>query len=115
MDLLPTPVDGLACGACCFSQLPTYVQVTGEDLQRLGDRAEDLAHFIGHRAYLRMTDGHGAALAIRRRADGGPEYFCTVYDRRPQICRDLDRGSPSCAGEISAKLARAQAAGRMLT
>lgn len=103
-----TPSDCLRCGVCCHSDLPAYVRVTGDDWTRLGDEAERVAHFIGHRAYLRMTGGHCAALAIRPAADdsGATEYFCTIYERRPQICRDLARGSPECAGELATKAAR---------
>lgn len=32
-------------------------------------------------------------------ANAESEYFCTLYDCRPQIFRDLARGSPECAGE----------------
>jgi Fe-S-cluster containining protein len=89
-----------ACGVCCFSTLERFVRVSGEDYARLGDDAEQLVHFIENRAYMRISDGHCAALAI----DAGAEPFtCTVYERRPRICRDLDRGSPACAGERATK------------
>ncbi len=87
------------------------MRVTGADWTRLGDAAERVAHFIGrgHEAYMRMRDGHCAALEVRRVGEGAAvvEYFCTIYDRRPQICRDLARGSPECEGERATKTARA--------
>jgi Fe-S-cluster containining protein len=89
----------MQCGVCCFSTLDTYVRVTGEDWTRLGNDAELWAHFIGHRAYLRMKNGHCAALEKRLAAQGACEFFCTIYERRPAICRDLERGSPSCEAE----------------
>jgi hypothetical protein len=98
------PADCRHCGVCCFSNSPTYVRVTGEDWTRLGDDAPGLAQFIGHRAYLRMSEGHCAALEIRN-GPAGPDFFCTVYDRRPQVCRDLERGSPECFGERDTKAA----------
>lgn len=110
MNPTPPSADCLACGACCFSQLPTYVRVTGEDWSRLGAEAERVAHFIGHRAYMRMTAGHCAALALRPAPAGTWEYFCTVYAQRPQVCRDLARGSPACEAEWEQKSARAAAA-----
>jgi uncharacterized protein len=73
--------------------------VTGDDWERLGGDAEKSAHFSGHRAFMRMQDGHCAALAIRRSPANAPEFFCTLYEKRPQICRDLARGSPQCEGE----------------
>jgi Fe-S-cluster containining protein len=82
-----------------------FVRVTGEDWARLGDEAEHRAQFIGHRAYMRMADGHCAALELRRTPEGRPEFFCTLYERRPQVCRDLARGSPECAGERARQIA----------
>ena len=79
------------------------MRVTGEDWMRLGDAAERVAHFIGHRAFMRMTEGHCAALEIRCAPDGAPAFFCTVYERRPQICSDLARASPECEGERAMK------------
>ena len=100
------PADCLTCGVCCFSRLEAYVRVTGEDWERLGDLAESHARFIGHRAYMRMESGRCAALRVER--DTG-RYFCTVYERRPQVCRDLGRGSPECLGELVNKSDRTAA------
>jgi Fe-S-cluster containining protein len=100
---MDTPEDCRQCGACCFSAAERYVSVTGNDWSRLGAEAERLAHFIGHRAFMRMEEQHCAALAVRVAPDGTSDFFCTVYDRRPQICRDLGRGSPECAGERASK------------
>jgi Fe-S-cluster containining protein len=90
----------LACGTCCFSTLDRYVPVSGDDYARLGDAAETLVTWIGHRAYLRMEDGHCAALAIDASAG---RFVCTVYEARPATCRELARGSPECAGERATK------------
>lgn len=84
------------------------MRVSGEDWTRLGADAERLAQFVGHRAYLRMRDGHCAALEARVTADGVREFFCTVYERRPQVCRDLARGSPECEAERALKGGRPQ-------
>lgn len=96
----------LRCGVCCFSRLETYVRVSGDDWSRLGEEADRFAHFIGHRAYLRMVEGRCAALETRRTPDGVAEYFCTIYERRPQVCRDLARGSPQCEAEVALKAER---------
>jgi uncharacterized protein len=97
------PPECLACGACCFSQLATYVRVTGNDHSRLAERADGLVWFDGNRAYMRMTEGHCAALRLEP-ASG--HFFCTAYAQRPDVCRDLERGSPACLGEISVKAER---------
>lgn len=93
------PTDCLRCGACCFSAGENYVRVTGDDWSRLGEAAERLAQFVGNRAFMKMKDGHCAALEIRQPAGRPPEFFCTVYEARPQVCRDLARGSPACEAE----------------
>lgn len=108
------PLDCLRCGVCCFSPSDRFVRVTGADWTRLGEAAEQVAHFAGrgNEAFMKMTDGHCAALEVRSAPAGNgtstqsvTEYFCTIYDRRPQICRDLARGSPECAGERGLKKA----------
>lgn len=93
----------LRCGTCCFSESETYVRVSGEDFARLGDRAEALVAWVGNRAYLRMQDGHCAALRVEA-ASG--RFVCTAYEVRPRICRDLRQGSEACEGEIATKGAR---------
>lgn len=95
----------LECGVCCHSTLPTYVRVSGDDYDRLGDDAERLTTFIGNRCYLRIEDGRCKAL---RRDERG--YPCSVYERRPETCRTLERGSAECLGERATK--RTRLAGR---
>lgn len=93
----------LACGTCCFSQLETYVRVSGDDHARLGESAQTLVRFEGNKAYMRMKDGHCAALTIAVADDGTGVFACSTYETRPQVCRDLTRAGLSCRGEIAAK------------
>lgn len=109
------PADCRGCGVCCHSQLATFVRVTGEDWARLGPDADWLAHFVGNRAYMQMQEGHCAALIVGRSPGGSPDFFCSIYERRPQICRDLERGSAQCLGELDAKAARVAAGGKAFT
>lgn len=95
----------LECGTCCFSNLETSVRVTGDDYERLGDLAEDVVHFVGNRAYMRLGDGHCVALRIELEG----RFVCSVYEKRPDACRDLERASPPCAGERFTKAGRAEA------
>ncbi|MEI6464163.1 MAG: YkgJ family cysteine cluster protein [Verrucomicrobiota bacterium] len=99
------PADCRTCGVCCYSDSAEYVWVTGFDWTELGPEADTLAHFIGNRAFMRMRDGHCTALRVTRTANGAPEFFCTIYERRPEICRALGRGSPECLGELETKSA----------
>ncbi len=93
----------LECGACCFSRLETYVRVSGDDHARLGERADELAHFDGNRAYMRMVDGHCGALRVNGETG---RLGCDAYQTRPDVCRELVPASSACLGEISVKAER---------
>jgi len=79
------------------------VRVTGADWERLREDAERVAHFVGHRAYMRMQGGRCVALVSRVGEDGGSWHLCSIYERRPQVCRDLQRGAPECEAELARK------------
>jgi Fe-S-cluster containining protein len=101
------PPECLDCGVCCFSTLPRYVPVTGDDYERLGEDAAAMVVWEENKAYLRLEDGHCAALRIGTRER---RFVCSVYDRRPTTCRALERGSPECAGERATKGERPRSA-----
>jgi uncharacterized protein len=103
-NVLETPPPCLECGTCCFSNLETFVRVTGDDHARLGDAADRLVHFVGNRAYMRLAEGHCAALRVELEG----RFVCTVYATRPDACRDLERESPHCQGELVTKKGRAR-------
>jgi Fe-S-cluster containining protein len=90
----------LECGTCCFSKLVNYVAVDGADHTRIGERVDELTVFDGNRCYMRMAGGHCAALVIDLVAR---RFVCSIYGTRPGICRELERGSPACQGEIHEK------------
>ena len=90
------------CGACCFSHSAEYVAVLGDDWARLGPEVDQLAHFIGNKAFMRMHDGH--CIALRVTPEG--TFLCDAYERRPSTCRDLAEGSRECEGERATKVER---------
>lgn len=92
----------LSCGACCFSTLDSYVRVSGDDYTRLGEHAEQLTNFVGNRCFMRMHDGHCAALVV----DVEGSFVCTVYEQRPDTCRELARESGQCEAERQQKAER---------
>jgi uncharacterized protein len=92
-----------ACGACCFSMLPEYVRVFGYDWDRLDERARAFTHFLGNRCYLRLDEGHCAALVID---PSGPRFTCAIYEMRPDACRSLERGSGACRADRHEKRER---------
>ena len=90
----------LECGTCCFSELEAYVRVLGTDYSRLGERAAALTHFIGNRCYMKMVEGHCAALEVQ---PSSGRFVCSAYEQRPDVCRALERASPQCSAEIHEK------------
>jgi hypothetical protein len=72
----------LACGRCCFGPRD-YVQIFDEDLATLGPGLVDsLGVLSGTKRFMRMEGGH--CVALRR---SGAEVGCSIYERRPLICR----------------------------
>ena len=93
-------VECQSCGACCFSDSSAYVPLTEADRARLGGDATDLIHEEDGAHYMAMRQGHCAALRIRAGA-----FVCSMYDSRPAVCRELDRGTPACLEERKLKKA----------
>lgn len=84
-------LDCQVCGACCYG--PTrYVAVTETDLLGMGraTRAKMVVRH-GERRYLKMVNGHCAALRAT------PDYYsCRMYAERPAPCRSVEAGSREC-------------------
>jgi Fe-S-cluster containining protein len=95
----PSVPECLECGACCFNKTGCYVLVRAPDHERLGPHAERLVEEVPPLAFMRMADGHCAALNV----DPELGWFCSVYEVRPRICREFERGSPECALERAEK------------
>src|SRR5260221_9754689 len=89
--------DCRACAACCFSDMERYVQLSGEDHARLtSEERRRLTVFLGTRCYMKMEEGRCAALVV-----AGGRFVCSIYERRPQLCRDYERGGPACVHDLS--------------
>lgn len=97
------PAECTTCGVCCFSDLPEYVRVFGCDWDRMDERARELTEWIENRCYMRISDGHCAALVIDPTSK---RYLCSIYEARPDCCRALERGSGACMGELYTKSER---------
>lgn len=103
---MTTPSDCRHCGVCCFSDSELYVRLLGDDWEFLGESASEVAHFIGNRAYMRMRDGHCVALQRIDGPDGQRLFHCSIYEKRPTLCRELARGSPECDADLELKAER---------
>ena len=83
--------DCIGCGACC-SRGHQWVEVTVEDAVRLGGEILFTSGDIEPFAMRVKPDGSCVALAGKI----GKDASCSLYDRRPDICRRVKRGSPIC-------------------
>ena len=79
--------------------------VTADDRIGLGPLAADLLSIEAGQHYMATVDGRCAALAIRAGA-----FACSVYERRPAVCRELERGTPACKEERQTKRRAAERA-----
>jgi hypothetical protein len=80
--------------------------VTGDDYERLGDEAERLVVFLGNQAFMRIDRSGGVGRCAALVVADGDRFLCSVYEQRPAVCRELERGSPACEGERAAKADR---------
>ena len=78
------------CGACCTFDDPRYAMLLEEDSERLLPEDHALTHWTAGRCFMRVVDGHCAAL---EQLDG--MSWCTIYERRPQVTRCRAR-RPDC-------------------
>ena len=89
------PTDCQSCGACCHAANPGHVPLTGEDHARLlPHEQETLVEFHGVRCFMKVVEQR----CVNLREEQG-HFACAIYERRPQVCRDLKRGDEACAFE----------------
>jgi hypothetical protein len=91
------PVDCATCGACCRE---AYHSVTVSVRDPVVWKQPDLVERNGHRFEIRRDGERCAALEDLR--GGGPRrpdgrvFTCTIYEDRPQACRDFAAGGRHC-------------------
>jgi Fe-S-cluster containining protein len=114
-DRQEPPEDCMCCGACCFSESIRHARVTGDDYTRLGDDAEGLVTWIENTAFMRLEPVSAPAERAARGSGGlqrctalaidpiAGTFVCSIYERRPQVCRDLERAASACRGELTTK------------
>lgn len=93
------------CGACCFWESDGYVHLWGGDHAALTrEEQRTLTEWQGNRCFMRMQDDHCAALTAK---DG--KFTCSVYERRPFLCSELERGGDGCLAALERVRPLAQA------
>ena len=85
-------LDCVKCGACCFGH---RVRVDPEDEARLSvDEVLRLTEIDEETDERSMKwAAHGGCVALRIEGGG---YYCSIYERRPQVCIAYERGGRRC-------------------
>jgi hypothetical protein len=91
------PVDCATCGACCRE---AYHSVTVSVRDPVVWKQPDLVERHSHRFEIRR-DGERCAALVDRRNDTSREpreriFTCSIYEDRPQACRDFAAGGRHC-------------------
>lgn len=89
MVFVPPPCT--ECGACCAHTDPKWIEVNARDAAPIPEaltQPGDVQPFA-----MKMCNGHCAAL----QGVVGREVSCRIYEKRPAICRNVQRGDALCA------------------
>lgn len=91
--------DCVACGACCNTEAypgnGPFVTLYGACAERFGP-SELEPDTAGCDFLATRPNGPGETRCVFLRGTLGEAVACTAYDRRPQVCRDFEAGSPEC-------------------
>lgn len=97
--------DCQLCGACCISPWTGagYVRLYPEDLARLSEAGlpvvREETDWYGPEGIVKLLtrrdDGGRRACVAFEGSAGGP-CSCSIYERRPNVCRQFEPGSDLC-------------------
>jgi len=79
----------LDCGVCCEKE-QKWVEVSQKDAERMGDLSKKLLTSGDIEPFAMKSDHMGRCLAQDSQGK------CSIYAKRPQVCRDVKRGSELC-------------------
>lgn len=83
MNIDENPITCASCEACCCRLEVLLITDTG-----VPDRYIETDEW-GGQTMLRLDDGFCAALDRNT-------HLCTIYEKRPLICREFSAGEPDC-------------------
>ena len=88
----PTDNPCLSCGACCMTYRVSFYWADADARGLPPSLTEQLDHF---HACMAGTNTARPRCAAVRGEPGGP-VTCSVYDQRPQACREVRIGDDKC-------------------
>ena len=88
--------DCRTCAACCAAELklPFYVGLEPIDAERLSPRWRE--RNTARASILTKLDSTGRCVCVALRGTVGRRASCSIYQRRPDACRELLAGSRDC-------------------
>jgi Fe-S-cluster containining protein len=94
----------LACGACCLADYAdvSYVSVSEQDYDQLTPHEQETLVHTDHVGLIRRRSLRTASRAsdcrcIALRGNVGSEVTCSIYERRPGVCRRFEPGGTACS------------------
>jgi Fe-S-cluster containining protein len=102
------PAECVRCGACCVADHSgtDYVHLEPEDIEQLterdlrllvvGPRERSGGEWIQFRALRTKHDRRGNCRCKALRGTIGTKVSCSIYERRPLVCRLFIPGGPLC-------------------
>ena len=101
----------LQCGKCCFVDLTAYAQQSDYDRWKAQDR-QDILNVIEHRHLVWSGDrlisaetGNAPRECPFLFSDEG-KWKCSIYETRPQVCREYEPGSSELCPQFNIKRRR---------
>jgi len=87
----------LDCGACCHSINPRLVELLGADAHTVPEEFAEGDSSGG--AHMRMLKDPACGGFVCSAL--GEKNACRIYERRPFLCREFERGSAECLAAIA--------------
>jgi Fe-S-cluster containining protein len=100
----PDDYDCTKCGACCVADYdsPDYVHLLDQDLERLTDTEREQLVYVeqtfGQPQSSMKTcyDARENCRCIALKGVVGEQVSCSIYERRPNVCRNFTAGDSIC-------------------
>ena len=89
--MIPIPDDDnpcLSCGACCACYRVSFYWAQTDEMAPDGVPADLTEKLNAFRAVMKGTNQHNPR-CVALDGEVGVRVRCTIYDRRPGLCRDL--------------------------
>jgi Fe-S-cluster containining protein len=94
-DIRAVP-ECLDCGACCHSINPQLVELLGGDLQSV---PREFVEDDDSGSHMKMAQDPKHDCFVCTALGAGNK--CRIYDQRPFLCRQFERGSDECLAAIA--------------